>query len=63
VLATLGITPDQPEADRYAWEPARPEDPDVLPLAHRLLRAVAERVRWRQALGEAKARAAGQAAA
>jgi hypothetical protein len=62
VLATLGITPNQPEADRYAWESARPEDPDVLPLAHRLLRAVAERVRWRQALDEAKARAAGQAA-
>ena len=63
VLAALGIALNQPEAERYAWERARPEDPDVLPLAHRLLRAVGERVRWRRALDEAKARAAGQTAA
>ena len=60
VLATLGIPADQIDPDRYAWEPVTSTDPGVLPLAHRLLRAIAERQRWRRALEEAKARAAGQ---
>jgi len=30
---------------RHVWEMARPDDPDVLPLGHRLLRAVSERIR------------------
>ena len=60
VLATLGIPADQIDPDRYAWEPVSGTDPGVLPLAHRLLRAIAERQRWRRALEEAKARAAGQ---
>ena len=63
VFAALGIALNQPEAERYAWERARPDDRDVLPLAHRLLRAVGERVRWRRALDDAKAKAAGQTAA
>ncbi|WP_328466322.1 replication initiation protein [Actinoplanes sp. NBC_00393] len=49
IRAALG-DPEQeetPEKDRYRFELARPEDPDVLPLEHRLLRAVSERIRWR----------------
>jgi hypothetical protein len=59
VLATLGLTPDAPEANRYAWELTRPDDDDVQPLGRRLLHAVAERQRWRAALEDAKRRAAG----
>jgi hypothetical protein len=59
VLATLGLSATDPEAVRYAWEPIKPGDPDVAPLSHRLMRAIADRVRWRQALDEAR-RAAGQ---
>jgi hypothetical protein len=59
VLDTLGLTPDDPDAQRYVWEPVTSDDPNVEPLSRRLLRAVAERARWRQALDEAKARAAG----
>jgi hypothetical protein len=59
VLATLGLTPDAPTADRYAWEPTRPDDDDVQPLGRRLLHAIAERQRGRAALEDAKRRAAG----
>jgi hypothetical protein len=38
------------------WEMARPDDPDVLPLGHRLLRAVSERIRWRDELNAARER-------
>jgi hypothetical protein len=58
VLATLGVDVDEIElvgADRYAWQLAKPSDPDVAPLAHRLLRAVAERQRWREQYERAKA--------
>jgi hypothetical protein len=46
------------EPDAFAWEMARPDDPDVSPLAHRLLRAVSERMQWRRALLTARDRAA-----
>ncbi|NLU77364.1 replication initiation protein [Micromonospora sp. HNM0581] len=46
------------EPVRHAWELARPDDPDVGPLAHRLLRAIGERARWRSELLAAKDRAA-----
>ncbi len=59
VLDVLGDTAARTEPHRYLWEPVRPGDPDMSPLATRLLRAVAERVRWRQALDEALARAEG----
>jgi hypothetical protein len=59
VLATLGLTPDDPEATRYMWEPVTGDDPNIEPLSRRLLRAVAERARWRAALDEAKRRADG----
>jgi hypothetical protein len=67
VRALLGVTVDlegegNPEAatkeqSRYAWELARPDDPDVPPLAHRLLRTISERARWRAELDAAQDRA------
>ena len=42
----------------HAWELARPDDPDVGPLAHRLMRSISERARWRSELLAAKDRAA-----
>jgi hypothetical protein len=48
----------QPKASRHAWELARPKDPDVPPLAHRLLRSISERAQWRAELLAAKDRAA-----
>jgi len=65
VKALLGITEhpadgdqdqgdEQPQPDRYAWEMARPDDPDINPLAQRLLRAISERIRWRNQLREAQ---------
>ncbi|MFB9181352.1 replication initiator [Dactylosporangium sucinum] len=41
-----------------AWELARPNDPDMPPMRHRLLRALAQRIQWRNALNAAKDRAA-----
>lgn len=61
VLQTLGISAIDTEAiARYAWEPATSADPDVAPLAHRLMRAINDRARWRQALDAARRAAAGQ---
>jgi hypothetical protein len=44
--------PERPETagERYRFELARPEDPDVFPLEHRILRAVSARIRWRSQL-------------
>ena len=41
-----------------AWELARPNDPDMPPMRHRLLRALAQRIQWRNALNAARDRAA-----
>jgi hypothetical protein len=60
VLGTLGISATDTEVNRYAWEPVKPNDADVAPLAHRLMRAIADRARWRQAFDEARRRAATQ---
>jgi hypothetical protein len=71
VCALLGVTVDldavdqtetgdqaaERSASRYAWELARPNDPDVPPIGHRLLRAISERARWRADLLAAKDRA------
>ncbi|WP_331253130.1 replication initiator [Micromonospora echinospora] len=49
------------EADgpkRYRFELARPEDPDVPPLEHRLLCAISARIRWRTDLDTARLRTA-----
>ncbi|MFD6696029.1 replication initiator [Micromonospora aurantiaca (nom. illeg.)] len=71
VRALLGATTDSATAGqlvddqgataeriRHAWEVARPDDPDVGPLAHRLMRSISERARWRSELLAAKDRAA-----
>jgi hypothetical protein len=64
VRALLGVTTDLDHAtddrtaSRHAWELARPNDPDVAPLAHRLLRSISERAQWRAELLAAKDRAA-----
>ena len=67
ILATLknaGLTDtthDNQENDpnRYAWTPLNPSDPDVPPLDHRLLRAVAKRHLWRTQTELAQRRANG----
>jgi hypothetical protein len=48
------------DSDRYAWEPVKPSDPDHMSGPRRMLHVVADRVRWRQALDEARRRAQGQ---
>ncbi|GGJ89008.1 hypothetical protein GCM10010123_18230 [Pilimelia anulata] len=67
VRKLLGVTEELTDADdgnasgektQYVWELARPDDPDVPPLAHRLLRSISERSRWRSELLAAKERAA-----
>ncbi|RJL34573.1 replication initiator [Bailinhaonella thermotolerans] len=65
VLEQLGLSAtgdDQatPEPRRFSWLPVAPGDPAVPPITHRLLRAVADRSRWRTAVQLAQARAAGQ---
>jgi len=40
--------------NRYRFELARPEDPDVPPLEHRILRAISARIRWRAQLDAAR---------
>jgi hypothetical protein len=42
--------------DRYAYQLARPDDPDVLPYQHRILAAIAARDRWRSALAAVRRR-------
>ncbi|MEH0841902.1 replication initiator [Micromonospora sp. CPCC 205711] len=49
---------DQDAPPAYAWELARPDDPDIPPLQHRLLRALSQRAQWRAALLAARDRAA-----
>lgn len=61
VLDVLGTSATDADADAIVWEPVKPGDPDVAPLSHRLMRAMEDRARWRQALDEARRRAAGQA--
>ncbi|SDY44711.1 hypothetical protein SAMN05444365_102289 [Micromonospora pattaloongensis] len=48
---------DQHDAPAYAWEMARPDDPDIPPLQHRLLRALSQRAQWKAALLAASDRA------
>jgi hypothetical protein len=53
---------DLPATDptRYAWEAVAPGDEDHMPTAQRLLHVVADRIRWQQALEQARRRAQGQ---
>ncbi len=48
---------DQADAQnepRYRFELARPDDPDVPPVEHRILRAISTRIRWRAAMAQAR---------
>jgi hypothetical protein len=63
VKALLGITTDaatapagdqRPDTIRHAWELAKPTDPDVPPIGHRVLRAISERIQWRAQLDAAR---------
>ena len=56
---TLGL-PD-PDPDRYTWELVAPGDADHMPGPQRLLHVVADRMRWLQALDQARRRAQDQA--
>jgi hypothetical protein len=58
LMTTLGLSATDPA--RYSWEPVAPSDPDHMPHARRLLHVVADRITWKQALDEARRRAAGQ---
>ncbi|MBB4968636.1 hypothetical protein F4559_005995 [Saccharothrix violaceirubra] len=46
LLADVGIAQDE-QPRRVAWHNVRPGDPNVPPRAHLLMRAVAERRRWK----------------
>jgi hypothetical protein len=58
LMETLGLSATDPA--RYAWEAVNPGDQDHMPTARRLLHVVADRIRWQQALDQARRRAAGQ---
>jgi hypothetical protein len=51
----LGIPADDP--GRYRWELVAPTDPDHMAYPTRLLRAIADRLQWENALTEARRRA------
>jgi hypothetical protein len=57
LLETLGLETTDPA--RYAWEPVAPGDQDHMPTGRRLLHVVADRIRWQQALAQARRRAQG----
>nr|WP_283135697.1 replication initiator [Rhizohabitans arisaemae] len=60
VLEQLGVNADAGEdPGRYLWRPVDPGSPRASPLALRLLRAIADRQRWRDRLRAALARADG----
>jgi len=61
VLRTLGAVGTTPErltpkdqADRYQWQPVKPSDPDHPDRLELLLRAIAERRRWRTQYQQAR---------
>jgi len=55
LTAMLGLPATDP--GRYSWEPVNPGDHDYLPPGRRLLRGLAERMRWKHSLDEARRRA------
>jgi hypothetical protein len=68
VKALLGVSVSHDQADPtnpepgtpepVAWELVKPSDPDLSPLSHRLMRALSQRIQWRNAINAAKDRAA-----
>ena len=61
LMDTLGLSATADTAS-YRWEKVTPADADYLPPPRRLIRVVAERMAWKQALDEARRRAQEQAA-
>ena len=57
LIEMLGLPAADPA--RYAWEPVEPGDRDHMPTGQRLLHVVADRMRWLQALDQARRRADG----
>jgi hypothetical protein len=55
LMDMLGLRAVDP--GRYRWEPVSPGDPDHMPPAQRMLHVVADRIRWQEALAEARRRA------
>jgi excisionase family DNA binding protein len=55
------ITHVDGELAPVAWELARPDDPDVPPLQHRLLRAISQRIEHRRQIADARQRAGSDA--
>ncbi|HEY3682900.1 MAG TPA: replication initiator [Streptosporangiaceae bacterium] len=53
-------THDDNDPGRYAWAAVNPSNPEVAPLEHRILRAVAKRHEWRTQMELAQRRADGQ---
>ena len=53
----LGLPATDPA--RYSWELVEPGDQDHMPTGQRLLHVVADRMRWLQALDQARRRAQG----
>jgi hypothetical protein len=51
------VDPEQGEPAPVAWELARPSDPDLPPLEHRLLRGISQRIQWRDEINKARERA------
>jgi len=51
----LGLPATDPAS--YRWEQVQPDDEDYLPSGRRLLRSVADRLQWENALAEARRRA------
>jgi hypothetical protein len=56
LLRTLGVPATDPA--RYAWELVTPADQDFMDHPRRMLHVVADRLRWQNALAEARRRAA-----
>jgi replication initiator protein RepSA len=56
LMETLGLSATD-DAGRYRWEQVTPNDTDYLPPPKRLVQVVAERMRWKDALDEARRRA------
>jgi len=56
LMDTLGLSATD-DTGRYRWEQVTPNDTDYLAPPERLVRVVAERMRWKHALDEARRRA------
>jgi hypothetical protein len=56
LMDTLGLSATG-DSGHYRWDKVTPADPDYLPPPERMERVVAERMRWKRALDEARQRA------